>query len=290
MAFMVKLGETRLPFSTKGRGCHGDGFHHDLQRFWGVFPSGDHTGRLTTPEASRGRQELGFAQLSIDPSSKKGSTVPPSPATNNSPVEGQPPWCHSPGSGAVLFGSHASNWGYTVSSPPSNGNLWNPPNRMCYCVLYLSIHPSIHLFVYLSFNSISRYINHHSPSFTDLDPSILSVIPLSPWCHPEDLLMAMKLEIHRIQMVDHVLYLSWWRKSLRQIHATRGILNILKYICSTLAHFLPIGWAPFDAPETPDLCVWCNSLCHCNQTKGIAIGVFGGFLIHLSLYLCLSHA
>ena len=168
MAFMVKLGETRLPFSTKGRGCHGDGFHHDLQRFWGVFPSGDHTGRLTTPEASRGRQELGFAQLSIDPSSKKGSTVPPSPATNNSPVEGQPPWCHSPGSGAVLFGSHASNWGYTVSSPPSNGNLWNPPNRMCYCVLYLSIHPSIYLSICHSILYLVTLtiIHHHSPSFT----------------------------------------------------------------------------------------------------------------------------
>ena len=62
--------------------------------------------------------------------------------------------------------------------------------------------------------------------------------------------MAMKLEIHRIQMVDHVLYLSWWRKRLRQIHATKGILNILKYICSTLAHFLPIGWAHMGT-------IWC---------------------------------
>ena len=83
------------------------------------------------------------------------------------------------------------------------------------CVTVFFIYPSTHPSIYLSICHSILYlvtltiIHHHSPSFTDLDPSILSVIPLSPWCHPEDLLMAMKLEIHRIQMVDHVLYLSW---------------------------------------------------------------------------------
>ena len=45
-----------------------------------------------------------------------------------------------------------------------------PPNRMCHCILdlYPSIHPYIHLFVYVSFNSI--YISLHSPSFTIIHP------------------------------------------------------------------------------------------------------------------------